>query len=45
VGELSAIPPGTEQRPALESKLTQFEVKAKGIGKKPVNFCIDVQGR
>jgi hypothetical protein len=45
VGELSAIPPGTDQTPVLESKLTQFEAKAKATGKKPVNLCIDVQGR
>jgi hypothetical protein len=43
VGELSAIPPGTDQTLVLESKLTQFEAKAKATGKKPVNFCIDVQ--
>jgi hypothetical protein len=45
VGELSAIPPGTDQKVALESKLTQFEAKAKATGKKPANFCIDVQGQ
>ena len=44
VGELSAIPPGTDQKPVLESKLTQFEAKAKATGKKPVNICIDVIG-
>jgi hypothetical protein len=42
VGELNAIPPGTDQKPVLESKLTQFEAKAKATAKKPVNFCIDV---
>ena len=44
LGELSAIPPGTDQRLVLESKLTQFEAKAKPTGKTPVNFCIEVQG-
>ena len=43
IGELSAIPSGTDQMPVLESKLTQFEAKAKATGKKPVNFCIDIQ--
>jgi hypothetical protein len=43
VGELSAIPPGTDQTLVLENKLIQFEAKAKATGKKPVNFCIDVQ--
>jgi hypothetical protein len=43
VGELSAVPPGTDQKLLLESKLTQFEAKVKATGKKPVNFCIDVQ--
>ena len=41
VGELSAIPPGTDQELVLEGKLTQFKAKAKAAGK-PVNFCIDV---
>src|SRR5690242_20093790 len=45
LGELSAIPPGTDQKLVLESKLTQFEAKAKATGKKPVNVCIDVQLR
>ena len=44
VGELSAIPPGTDQELVLEGKLTQFKAKAKATGKKPGNFCIDVQG-
>lgn len=44
VGELSAIPLGTDQRPLLESKLTQFEAKAKATGKKPVNFCVIISG-
>ena len=43
VGELSAIPPGTDQIPVLESKLIQFEAKAKATGKKPVNVCVYVQ--
>jgi hypothetical protein len=43
VSELSAIPPGTDQMLVLESKLTQFEAKAKATGKKPVNICIDVR--
>ena len=42
VGELSAIPPGTDQELVLEGKLTKFKAKAKAAGKKPVNFCIDV---
>jgi hypothetical protein len=42
VGELSAIPPGTDQRPVLESKLIQFEARAKAVGKKPVNLCITI---
>jgi hypothetical protein len=45
VGELSVIPPGTDQKLVLEGKLTQFEARAKATGKKPANFCIDVQGR
>jgi len=44
VGELSAIPPGTDQKPLLESKLTQFDAKAKATGKKPMNICINVIG-
>ena len=44
VGELSAIPPGTDQKLALESKLTQFAAKAKATGKKPAHLCVDVQG-
>ena len=42
VGELSAIPPGTDQKPVLESKLAQFEAKAKATGKKPASFCTSV---
>jgi hypothetical protein len=45
VGELSAIQLGTDQMPVLDSKLTQFEAKAKATGKKAVNVCVDVQLR
>jgi hypothetical protein len=44
VGELSAIPPDTDQKELLESKLTQFDAKAKATGKKPMNICINVIG-
>lgn len=43
IGELNAIPPGTDQTPLLKSKLTQFEAKAKATGKKPLNVCITVE--
>jgi len=43
IGELSTIPPGTDQTLALEKKLTEFEANANATGKKPKNFCIDVQ--
>ena len=42
VGELSVIPPGTDQKPTLEGRLTQFEAKTKATGKKPVSVCINV---
>ncbi len=44
IGELSAIPPGTDQMAALMSKLAKFKAKAKATGKKPLNYCIEVQG-
>jgi len=45
LGELSAIPLGTDQTPVLESKLTKFGANAKATGKKAVNVCVDVQLR
>lgn len=44
IGELGAIPPGTDQRSVLERMLEKFKAKAKATGKKPVNVCNDAEG-